>query len=135
MKRILILLGIATSLLGVRLGFFLVDGTNDTIESILIWVIFALSALICTYVILEITDFKIFIKENTNSVVVFCTIITLDILFVIVNQIPIDLVYPFSLIFTAFVISLLLSFLPRKWNSAMTYTVLTLTAFPACLYN
>ena len=128
MKRILILLGIATSLLGVRLGFFLVDGTNDTIESILIWVIFALSALICTYVILEITDFKIFIKENTNSVVVFCTIITLDILFVIVNQIPIDLVYPFSLIFTAFVISLLLSFLPRKWNSAMTYTVLTLTA-------
>lgn len=101
-------------LLAVRLIFFLKDGSNDLLESILIWIIFVES--ICFLVVLIYSEKdnlkKIFMKYQDKfyfSILIF----SLEVGLLIKNKLSFNYVYLFSLLLIILLISLFSLALPK----------------------
>ena len=115
-KNILILLiGSASILFAVRYIFFLKDGTSDTVETILIWTVFALSFLSLIFLLYpsSITP-KNLIKKYQDKFYIGITIFILEISFFIENELLFTPIYIFSLVLIIFIVLLLSLVIPLK---------------------
>jgi phosphoglycerol transferase MdoB-like AlkP superfamily enzyme len=99
-NMIYLLLGSLALLLGIRLVFFLQDGTSDFVETLLIGAIFIGSFLMLALLFVYPTNtFKERIKPYARSLVFAGLILILDWLFIIKNNLGYELISLFSTLF------------------------------------
>ncbi len=123
------MLGFLVVLLGIRLGFFLKDGTNDTVESFLIWTLFIGSFLVFVYAFLYPKAYIIYRwSPQLSTVITGLTVVTLDLLFIYKNGMEVDKTYFFSTVFILYLLFMGASFLSLKWRNLMNKAVLLLAS-------
>lgn len=105
--------GIATLLL-VKLVFFLPDGTNDTVEAFLGWLIFILSLAFLGYVIYndkdKILNIVIRFKDKLH---IFFLVILLEVGFLINNKLEFNFPYIFSILLMISLVIIVSLILPK----------------------
>lgn len=105
------------ALLAVRLIFFLKEGTNENIESILIWTIYAGSLFVIAYYIYLKKDF---LKNNwfnyKDKIIFASAILAMEIAFYVKNQMVFSKLYPFSLLLMLALVVAVSLLLPKKWS-------------------
>jgi len=122
-------LGFLTLLLIIRLAFFLRDGTNDTVESILIWSIFFGSFGIFIYAFLYPKAYILYRWiPQLNTIIVGTAIVALDMVFIYKNGMSLDKTYLFSSIFMLYLLFMLASFLKIKVRHSVNVVLLFFVA-------
>ena len=115
LSKILIILAISVVLLlGVRLSFFLKDGTNDSIETLIFWLIFIFS-LVMVGIYLYILQLTYDIgNKYFDKIVIFSYLFILEILFHVHHFQTFTFIYIFSLLLGLFLIVSISILLPKK---------------------
>ena len=116
-KIILTLLIISGFLLGTRLLFFLQDGTNKNVESILIKIIAYIS--VCVVLLMLIPEkfrFKKYIIKYRDIIVFACFLFYSEIIFIIDNSIRYGFVTFFSLVLIISIFVTVLLIIPKNGN-------------------
>lgn len=118
-KRLFLLLGITTLLLGVRMAFFLKDGTSDIIELILFILIYGISIYVLIYYAISKTNsIKEFIKTYFDKVLFVGFLLLLDILFKLSMSNGYSFMYLFALLLGISLLVIFSLLLPKqlsKW--------------------
>ena len=110
-------------LLAIRIIFFLKDGTNNLVESILIWVIFFGSIFFLGYLAYAIEGtIRDFVYKYKDKFFIASFIILLEVGFFIDNKLEFNTVYIFSLLFIVMIVSLISLFLPKKVSKILDIT-------------
>ena len=114
-------------LLAIRLLFFLQDGTNDTIESILIWMIYLGSLFVAGFYIYQKRIIFNELKQNYLDKVIFVfAIILMEISFYIKNEMMLSKLYPLSLFFIVLTITSVSLLLPKKLSRIFDMTIVSI---------
>lgn len=130
MKIIYINLLICSLLLGIRIIFFLKDGTNDIVEAILIALIFIDSLFILLYFIaMKLYFNKSIIKNNKDKIIFASSIIIIELLFKINNYPELSLTYLFGLLLGVVLLTMFSSLLPNKGSRIFDVAFLILYTF------
>ncbi|MGM0436258.1 MAG: LTA synthase family protein [Bacillota bacterium] len=128
-KNLLFMLGTLLLLLGVRLGFFLKDGTSDTIETILIWTIFLGSMAVFIYAFLYPKAYILYRwRPQFPTVLTGLSIVTLDLLFIYKNGMAVDRPYFFSTVFILYLLFMVASFLSPKYRGVVNGSLLLIAS-------
>lgn len=116
--RRFIIWGLAMLLL-VRLVFFLPDGSNETIESILIWLIFGLSIVFLGYLIYQDKDeFINVLKKYSDKFYILYLVVLLELGLMIKNSLGFNQIYIFSIILMPLIVIIVSLLIPRKVSRA-----------------
>ena len=124
-KRFFISLSIAFALLFVRLVFFLKDGTSDTIETILFWLIFIISL----YILFQYT---LFLKQKYNvfnryidKVIILLYMLVMEILFHLHHFANFSFIYLFSVMLGSIIVIGLSLLLPARVSRVFDFFMMT----------
>ena len=113
--KILICLSLLVALLVIRLAFFLKDGTNDTVESIIIYTILTGSLSLIIYILVfPLKSFINRVRPFSKSLIIAFAIILLDIVFMMKNNFLFDRLYLISTLLIFSIIFLITMHLSKK---------------------
>lgn len=116
------LLGLSLLLLAIRLIFFLQDGTNDQIESLLIQLIFFVSLVsLADYVYINFETIKKHIYFYMDRIIITIGVLLLELGFMLDNHLEVSRTYIFSFLFIMLLIHMVGILLPKKLNKGLTY--------------
>ncbi len=128
-RNLIFMLTALVLLLAVRLVFFLKDGTNDTVETILIWTIFLGSIGVFIYAFLYPKAYILYRwKPQLATVLTGLLIVTLDLIFIYKNGMEVDRTYFFSAIFILYLMFMVASFLSFKARGVVNRILLLIAA-------
>ena len=118
------------ALLVIRLLFFLKDGTNDIIESILIWTIYAGSLFVVAYYIIQKKES---IQKDwfsyKDKIIFVSAILWMEIAFYIKNEMVFSKLYPISMLFILLVVVAVSLLLPKKLSRIFDIFIVSFHTF------